>query len=72
MPVLPTSDSPDSLVQPTPASFCENYIFVDSPVKATLVIWLTGVGYTGESGLPSVAYTGESTLHVVAYTDEYL
>ncbi len=31
---------------------------------------LTGVGYTGESGLPGVGYAGESRLPSVAYTGE--
>jgi hypothetical protein len=33
---------------------------------------LTGVGYTGESGLTGVGYTGESRLPGVAYTGESL
>jgi hypothetical protein len=33
---------------------------------------LLGVGYTGESGLTGVGYTGESRLPGVAYTDESL
>jgi hypothetical protein len=31
---------------------------------------LLGVGYTGESGLTGVGYTGESRLPGVAYTEE--
>jgi hypothetical protein len=30
---------------------------------------ITGIGYTGESGLAGVAYTGESRLAVVDYTE---
>jgi hypothetical protein len=33
---------------------------------------LLGVGYTGESGLTGVGYTGESRLFGVAYTGESL
>jgi hypothetical protein len=33
---------------------------------------LLGVGYTGESGLTGVGYTGESRLPGVAYTGESL
>jgi hypothetical protein len=33
---------------------------------------LLGVGYTGESGLTGVGYTGKSRLPSVAYTDESL
>jgi hypothetical protein len=33
---------------------------------------LTGIGYTGESGLTGVGYTGESRLPGVAYTGESL
>jgi hypothetical protein len=33
---------------------------------------ITGVGYTGESGLLGVGYTGESRLPRVAYTGESL
>jgi hypothetical protein len=32
---------------------------------------LTGVGYTGKSGLPGVSYTGKFGLPGVAYTGEY-
>jgi hypothetical protein len=35
-----------------------------------LLIWLTSVGYTGESSLACVAYTGESRLPGVGYTRE--
>jgi hypothetical protein len=35
-----------------------------------VVIWLAGVGYTGESRLAGVAYTGESRLPGVGYTGE--
>jgi hypothetical protein len=34
------------------------------------VIWLTGVGYTGESRLAGEAYTGESRLPGVGYTGD--
>jgi hypothetical protein len=33
---------------------------------------LLGIGYTGESGLTGVGYTGESRFPVVAYTGESL
>jgi hypothetical protein len=33
---------------------------------------ITGVGYTGESGLTGVGYIGESRLPGVAYTGESL
>ncbi len=33
-----------------------------------MVIWLTGVGYTGESRPAGAAYTGGSGLICVAYT----
>jgi hypothetical protein len=40
-------------------------------VSYTGVSGLLGVGYTGESGLTSVGYTGKFGLIGVAYTGEY-
>jgi hypothetical protein len=58
-------------------AYTENSTNMFFPQKITGVGYtgesgLLGVGYTGESGLTCVGYTGESRLPGVAYTGESL